>query len=137
MSDKNWPWLDKVNAYFAAAYVPYRTDQQVGAFIRLVCRWWLEFARNVLVVATLGFLAEKSDSTSLKAFAIVTSIALIAYLSTYQQHGSFTFFPYIKRPRLRFWANSIVTLLVYAALIGAWWSVFNNALNALAKVVGR
>src|SRR3954451_8502488 len=91
---------DKLNAYFEAAFVRHTHDYNAAIMIQRLTKWWLEFARNILVVGGLYYLAEKSDSTALKIFSYINLAALFAYMTSHFNNWSFRLFPYIQKRAL-------------------------------------
>ena len=109
-------WTDKIKAYFAAAYVPGKGTQTISELVRTITRWWLEFTRNILVVATITFFAVQSDSWALKIFALIAIAALVLYATALSHHGHFNFFPYIKTPWLHRLINGFTWVALYVFL---------------------
>jgi hypothetical protein len=60
--------LEKLNVYWNAAFVRHTGDYETALWFRHASRWWLDFFRNLVVVSTVYYLAERSDSTVLKIF---------------------------------------------------------------------
>lgn len=130
-------WLDRVNAYFAAAYKPNTVGQQVGSWFRSASRWWMEFARNVLVVGTLLFLADKTNSIALKVFGLLTACAMVVYIYSFHQFGRIDLFPYIKDPKRHRWTNGIAWVAISTALFFLAFKGFEAVTDALSKVTSR
>jgi hypothetical protein len=113
--------LDKINAYLEAGFVRHKSDYAIALLARQLAKWWLDFVRNILVVAGLYYLAEKSGSATLKIFSYINFGALIWYVSAHFNTWSFRFFPYIKNQRL----NTCVNFAIWGALYSAafWGSM--------------
>jgi hypothetical protein len=129
-------WYDKLNAYIKAAYVPDNDAQVAGEFLRTISKWWLEFARNILVVSTLAYFAVRSDSLALKIFAGSCIAALVFYLVSYANAGRFNFFPYIKRPKLHLLVNGVAWIIVYAALYYGSTLALMGVFGSLKDIIG-
>lgn len=108
--------LDKFVAYLNAAFVRHTSDYETALWARQATKWWLDFFRNLVVVSTVYYLAERSDSTVLKLFSYVYACALVAFVSSYFNTWSFRFFPYIKNPKTNFWVNLLIWVVLYMAV---------------------
>jgi hypothetical protein len=84
--------LEKLVAYLNAAFQRHQTDYEVSLWARQASKWWLDFFRNIVVVSTVYYLAERSDSTVLKVFSYAYYGALIWFVSSYFNTWSFRFF---------------------------------------------
>lgn len=114
-----WQWLERLSQYIKDGYHRHDMDYQTGVHIRSFVRWWMEFCRNFIVVVIINYLAEKSGSKILIGFAWVTYFIFYAYVTSYFNNWSFTFFPYIKRPHIHFLVNAGIWVpLTTAVLIG-------------------
>ena len=116
--------------YMNAAIVPHPVDLQVGTVIAHVLRWWLEFARNLLVVGGFFYLAEASGNAALKIFAWINLAVLMATVTLLFNSWHLRPFPSIKRPRLRVAVNGAVWFVLWAILfygsIYAFLEVFQS-----------
>ena len=109
--------LDKINAYVTAGFVRHTNDYEIAVLARQLAKWWLELVRNILVVAGVYYLADKSGSTPLKMFSYVNVAVLGWYISSHFNTWSFHLFPYIKNPRI----NTVVNMTVWSVLYGCAW----------------
>ena len=112
-------------------FVPHPVDRQVAHdWVRPLCRWWLELSRNVVVVAGLFWLADKTKSKPLMVFAGIGVAALFLFIQSYFGTWHWSMFPNIRRRRLNFVVNGIpwVILSVAALCLVMWFgeTVFND-----------
>lgn len=109
--------LDKINAYVTAGFVRHTSDYEIAVPARQLAKWWLELVRNILVVAGLYYLADKSGSTPLKIFSYINVAVLGWYMSSHFNTWSFRLFPYIKNRRMNIAVNTTLWLVLYGC---AW-----------------
>lgn len=107
---------NKLQAYFDDAFQRHEVDYKASVWARQASKWWLDLFRNIIVVSGVYYLAQKADSTVLKIFSYAYFGALIWFVSSYFNTWSFRFFPYIKNPRLNFWANGAIWIVLYGAI---------------------
>ena len=123
--------------YLKAAYVPHTSDYQAALSIRLFARWWMEFCRNFIVVVAINYVAEKSGSKALLAFADFTYFVFFAFVTSHFNNWSFMFFPYIKNRHLRIWLNIVLWLPIYAAVFGGTIFAFRSVYEGLIAAQGH
>jgi hypothetical protein len=108
--------LEKFNAYLNAAFVRHTADYETSLWARHASKWWLDFFRNIVVVSTVYYLAEKSGNTVLKFFSYAYYGVLIAFVGSHFNTWSFRFFPYIKNPKTNIWINGLIWIVLYTVV---------------------
>ena len=79
-----------------------KDEQAASDELRVISRWWLEFARNVITVAGLQLLAEATDNWLLRAVAFAAYSALFVYCFSYVRWWVIpNVFPSIKNQNVR------------------------------------
>jgi hypothetical protein len=130
--------MKKFIDYLRAAFIPQPPVGGKGvAFLTRACRWWLEFTRNLLVVAGFFFVAQASNSLVLKIFAFVSVGALFGMVMLFFYSWHLRLFPYIKSRRLYSGVNETLWGLILATLLfGSAYAVTEvlRALKTIAKV---
>jgi hypothetical protein len=129
--------LEKINNYWNAAFVRHTVDYETSLKARHATKWWLDFFRNLVVVSTVYYLAERSDSTVLKIFSYVYYAALLAFVSSYFNTWSFRFFPYIKNPKMNFWVNGLVWIVLALAVFVGCFAALGAVFRSLSLLQAR
>jgi hypothetical protein len=100
--------------------------------LRSFSRWWVDFARYLVAIAALQFIAEQSSNILLRLFAFVAYAALFLYCYTYLP----MFVPnawFARHPRVRF-SLSLTAMLIVAAL---GWIILDAAIRELVDELVR
>jgi hypothetical protein len=100
--------------------------------LRSASKWWVELARNVVAIAALQFIAEKSDSPLLRLFAFVAYAALLIYCYAHLPVLALNAW-FATHPRVRFLLTLTATLVV--AAIG--WIMLDIAIRELIDELVR
>ncbi len=94
-----------------------KDEQAASDELRVISRWWLEFARNVITVAGLQLLAEATDNWLLRAVAFAAYSALFVYCFSYVRWWVIpNVFPSIKNQNVR--VMILLAILVCVAVAG-------------------
>src|SRR4030095_17220850 len=129
--------LEKIDAYLQAAFVRHTSDYQTALWARHATKWWLDFFRNLVVVSTVYYLAERSDSTVLKIFSYAYYAALLGFVSSYFNTWSFRFFPYIKNPKTNFWVNGLIWIALALAVFQGCFIALGAVFTSLSLLQPR
>jgi hypothetical protein len=84
--------------------------------LRVLSRWWLEFARNVVTVAGLQLLAEATDNWLLRAVAFAAYSALFLYCFSYVRWVIPNVFPSLRNGNVR--ALILIAVLICILIAG-------------------
>lgn len=93
-----------------------KDEQAASDELRIISRWWLEFARNVVAVAGLQLLAEATDNWLLGAVAFAAYSALFLYCFSYVRWVIPNVFPSLKNQNLR--ALILIAILICVLIVG-------------------
>ena len=93
-----------------------KDEETASDELRVISRWWLEFARNVVTVAGLQLLAEATDNSLLRAVAVAAYAALFLYCFSYVRWVIPNVFPSLKNQNVR--ALILIAVLLCVAVIG-------------------
>jgi hypothetical protein len=93
-----------------------KDEQAASDELRVISRWWLEFARNVITVAGLQLLAEATDNWLLRAVAFAAYSALFVYCFSYVRWVIPNVFPSFKNQNVR--ALILLAILLCVAFAG-------------------
>lgn len=93
-----------------------KDEQAASDELRIISRWWLEFARNVVAVAGLQLLAEATDNWLLGAVAFAAYSALFLYCFSYVRWIIPNVFPSLKNQNLR--ALILIAILICVLIVG-------------------
>jgi hypothetical protein len=93
-----------------------KDEQAASDELRIISRWWLEFARNVVTVAGLQLLAEATDNWLLRAVAFAAYFALFMYCFSYVRWVIPNVFPALKNQNVR--ALILIAILICILLVG-------------------
>jgi hypothetical protein len=127
---------------FALTFVPKPFAQQDAdglAAITRALRWWLEFARNLLVVAGFFYVAQASNILVLKIFSYINLAVLAGTIFFFFQSWHFQFVPhpYVVVYRHLRWINYGLGFFIQMVLLmGALFAFMElvDAFKAIAKV---
>jgi hypothetical protein len=72
-----------------------------AALSRAVAKWWLDLARNLVVLGALQYVAFRSGNTILKGLSLATYLFFFAYFMTQFDLWAFNPFFSVKNPRLQ------------------------------------
>jgi hypothetical protein len=131
--------MKKFVDYIRAAVVPrplVGEDTQGVAFLTRVCRWWLEFGRNLLVVAGFFFIAQASNILVLKVFAYLNLAALSGTIILFFNSWHLRLFPYITSRRPYF-INLGLWVPIHAVMVfGSMYALYevSKAFKVITKV---
>jgi hypothetical protein len=93
-----------------------KDEEAASDELRVISRWWLEFARNVVTVAGLQLLAEATDNWLLRAVAFAAYSALFLYCFSYVRWIIPNVFPSLKNENVR--ALILVAVLICILIVG-------------------
>ena len=93
-----------------------RDEQAASDELRVISRWWLEFARNVVTVAGLQLLAEATDNWLLRAVAFAAYSALFVYCFSYVRWVIPNVFPSLRNQDVR--ALILIAILICILIVG-------------------
>ena len=93
-----------------------KDEEAASDELRVISRWWLEFARNVVTVAGLQLLAEATDNALLRAVAVAAYAALFLYCFSYVRWAIPNVFPSLKNQNVR--ALILIAILLCVAVVG-------------------
>lgn len=123
--------------YIEQGFVLHDSDIWVTKQIRAFAKWWLELARNAIVVTGLIYLADKSNSVTLKVFAYGTSIVLLGYCMSHLNTWSFRFVPGIKHERINRVANAAAWGVISGCIFGPVIFMMVGVFQALLSLQPR
>ena len=86
-----------------------------AAVSRAVAKWWLDLARNLVVIGALQYVAFRSGNMILKGLSLGTYLFFFAYFMTQFDLWSFNPFYSVKNPRLHA-ALSVLSHVVVALI---------------------
>jgi hypothetical protein len=120
--------LTRFETYLAGVFHPIPEERVAAGLIQSFYGWFFPFLRNAVICGFLQYLAEKSGSVTLQAFAIVAYVALAAYCLSYVNMWAVTPFHFVKHRRLGRLLDGLVTLAVllslgYAVLAGTQFAI--------------
>jgi hypothetical protein len=76
--------MNVILAYFRAGWVsPSGYNHFFKNIVRPLCRWWMEFIRNLIVLVGLYWVALKSENPDLIFLAKATALTMMAFILTY------------------------------------------------------
>jgi len=93
-----------------------KEEEAASDELRVVSRWWLEFARNVVTVAGLQLLAEATDNWLLRAVAFAAYSALFVYCFSYVRWVIPNVFPSLRNQNVR--ALILMAILICILIVG-------------------
>jgi hypothetical protein len=93
-----------------------KDEQAASDELRVISRWWLEFARNVVTVAGLQLLAEATDNWLLRAVAFAAYSALFVYCFSYVRWVIPNVFPSLRNQNIR--ALILIVVLIWILIVG-------------------
>lgn len=128
---------EKIEIYLEATFVRHRHDYEIAILARQFSKWWLDFARNILVVGGLYYSTDKSGSTTLKVFSYINLAALFWYMMAYFNTWSFRPFPFIQNGFWYAFVNFGIWLIMYAVMLGASVAGFVLVFQSLAVISPR
>jgi hypothetical protein len=105
------------------------------AHYRAAAKWFMDFVRNVAVVAVLQAFAAKSSSWAVWGIANLAWAALYVYVFSYFQEWIFVPFPKrMSQSRVWFWLGAILSSLVVLAITQAVSIAIVSAVNQLSQM---
>jgi hypothetical protein len=128
--------MKKFIDYLRAAVIPRSpVSDEATALLTRTFRWWLEFARNLLVVASFFFIAQASNILVLKIFAVLNILALFGMVCMFFFSWYLRPFPYIKSPRLYRVTNEVLWGIIFAVMVFGSAYAFVEVIKALKVIV--
>ncbi len=127
------PFATRFESYLRSAFHPIPQEAAVAQLIQSLFVWFFSLLRNIVICGFLQYLADVSDSITLKIFSILAYVAIALYCLSYVATGVLTPFHFVKHKRLGALLDGLVTLalmllVMYAIFGGMWFSI-----NEIAK----
>jgi hypothetical protein len=127
------PLLARVERYLAGAFHPIPEEQVVAKAIQSSCTWIFALLRNAFICGVLQYLADASESVTLRILAIIAYVALAAYGLSYINMWVLTPFHFVKHRRLGVFLDAVIALAVFLSLSYAIFAGTRFAINEIAK----
>jgi hypothetical protein len=120
--------------YFKDWFVPSR-DQLGIQRARAFCKWWLEFVRNIGVVALLGIFADRADNWAVTLLSTVSLGALSYSAASYAHEWFLNPFP---RKAEQSWLWAAIALAITVLIATVVWlsiaSVIGISIREIARI---
>ncbi|HWM31017.1 MAG TPA: hypothetical protein VNO69_04880 [Methyloceanibacter sp.] len=99
-------------------------------------KWLFDFARNVMIVGVVRYIADVTGSLSVRIIDMVLSGALIAFIFSHIQVWHLHPFGFLNNERVATALDFVVTILVSIALFSAAQITIFTAIEEIAKAQG-
>jgi hypothetical protein len=106
--------LASFGRYLSGVFVVFTEsgDYWAARKIQSMSKWIFDILKNAMVAGTLKFLADKSGFLILRIVSDVAFLALLAYVTAYNNTFMFRFFHPLKNQRLAFALDVVISIAI-------------------------
>jgi hypothetical protein len=125
--------------YLSGVFVVFTgsSDYWYAGKVQCLSKWIFDVLKNAMVAGTLKFLADKTGFLILRIASDVAFLALLAYVTAYNNTFMFRFFHPLKNQRLAFALDAIVSMaILLPVFLVIYWAI-PAAIDAIAKSQGQ
>lgn len=102
---------------FFDQFVEWEDDRGLSDFMRGVTKWFFDLLRNVMILALIKYLADRTDSTMVYWLYVIGTGALVVYMFTYIARWRLVPFPFLGNS----WMGKLANAAVGGMLVGLFF----------------